>query len=70
LAGGAPTAAESTAAVAVLCEGIGDGVGDSRRLGSIPSARNKRRTRRSFSARRWRLGWHETAALAGELRLL
>jgi hypothetical protein len=65
LAGGAPTVAESTAAAVVFCGGIGDGVGDSRRLGSIPSARNKRRTRRSFSARRWRLGWRGMVTLAG-----
>jgi hypothetical protein len=60
---GAPTVAESTAAAAVICGGIGDGIGDSRRLGSIPSARKKRRTRRSFSARRWRLGRRGMAAL-------
>jgi hypothetical protein len=60
---GAPTVAESTAAAVVICGGISDGVGDSRHLGSIPSARNKRRTRRSFSAHRWRLGQRGTAAL-------
>jgi hypothetical protein len=54
--GGAPRAAESTAAAAVICGGIGDGFGDSRHLGSIPSARNKRRTRRSFSASQWSSG--------------
>jgi hypothetical protein len=43
----------------------GSGVGDSRRLGSIPSARNRRRTRRSFSARRWRLGRRGTPAMYG-----
>jgi hypothetical protein len=62
-AGGVPTVAESTAAAVVICGGISDGVGDSRHLGSIPSARNKRRTRRSFSARRWRLGRHRIVAL-------
>jgi hypothetical protein len=62
-AGGAPTVAESTAAAADICGGIGDGVGDSRRPSSIPLARNKRRTRRSFPAHRWRLGRRRTAAL-------
>jgi hypothetical protein len=62
-AGGGPMVAESTAAAADICGGIGDGVGDSRRLGSIPRTGRARRRWRSFPARRWRLGRCGTAAL-------
>jgi hypothetical protein len=53
------------AAAADICGGIGDSVGDSRRPGSIPLARNKRRTRRSFSASQRNTGQCLAMALAG-----
>jgi hypothetical protein len=62
---GGPAAAESMAAVADICGGIGDSVGDSRRPGSIPSARNKRRTRRSPRARRPGRGRRRAVRLGG-----
>jgi hypothetical protein len=62
---GGPAVAESMAAAADICGGIGDGVGDSRHPGSIPSARNKRRTRQSFSASGRNTGQCLAVALAG-----
>jgi hypothetical protein len=65
LAGGAPTAAESTAAARRSCGETAMIGGDSARLGSIPWARNKRRMRRCWGLSRRRPGRLLAAARDG-----
>jgi hypothetical protein len=59
------SAANFVAAAVRTCEGIGDGGGDSGRLGSIPRTGRARRRWWSFPAHRWRLVRRGTARLSG-----
>jgi hypothetical protein len=63
LAGGWPETTNFGGGGARFRRGIRDGGGDSRHLGSIPLARSKRTSRRTFSERRQGWGKHGTPAL-------
>jgi hypothetical protein len=70
LAGGWPETTNFGGGGAHFRRGIRGGGGDSRHLGSIPLARSKRTSRRTFSARRRGWGRHRMAALGGGHGLL